>query len=281
MISRTWVCVTLVLVLMTSCGGGRTGTETGMQDSMRVRDTLVTDSVAEVEEEMDEAVEENRVDGLFDDFIFTFTRLPHLQAQRTDMPLPFTMHDGTQTTISDRRAVGDFDFLRGDYYTVFYGSMRELEAEHDETDSLVMVDRVDLGAQSIRSYTFERIAGKWRLTRMADQDFANDVLSEFYRFYARFSSDSLFQAHSLSPTLHVSIHDTEDEFSVIDGTIEASQWTSFCPEVPSGVISNMRCRQHYGPQRVVMQKCGMGTGLQEVFTFRHDGGGWRLSSYED
>ena len=49
MISRTWVCVTLVLVLMTSCGGGRTGTETGMQDSMRVRDTLVTDSVAEVE----------------------------------------------------------------------------------------------------------------------------------------------------------------------------------------------------------------------------------------
>lgn len=281
MISKTWVCMTLLLLLTASCGRSRTGADTDLQDSTWVHDTLMTDSVAEVEEEMDEAVEENRVDGSFDDFIFTFTRLPHLQAQRTVMPLPLTREDGTQTTVSDRRAVGNFDFLRGDYYTVLYGSMRELEAEHDETDSLVQVDRVDLDAQSIRTYTFERLAGKWRLTRMADHAFAGDVLSDFYRFYSQFSSDSAFQAHSLAPTLHVSIHDTEDELSVIDGTIDASQWTSFCPEVPSGIISNMRYSQHYNPHRMVMQKCGMGTGLQEVFTFHHDGSGWRLKSYED
>ncbi len=281
MIRKTWVCVVLLALLAASCGRGHGGSEADTQDSTWVPDTLMSDSLAEVEEEMDEAVEENRVDGSFDDFIFTFTRLPHLQVQRTDMPLPFTRADGTETTVRDRRAVGSFDFLGGDFYTVFYGSMRELEAEHDETDSLVLVDKVDLGAQSIRTYTFERVAGKWRLTHMADHAFGHDVLSDFYRFYAQFSTDSIFQAHSLAPLLHVSIHDTEDELSVIDGTIDASQWTSFCPEVPSGIISNIRYSQHYTPQRIVMQKCGMGTGLQEVFVFHHDGMGWRLKSYED
>ena len=114
-----------------------------------------------------------------------------------------------------------------------------------------------------------------------DRRFADDVLSDFYRFYAKFSSDSVFQAQSLAPMLNVSIHDTEDELSIIEGTIDASQWVSFCPEVPQNVISNIRYNQHYTNQRVVMQKCGMGTGLQEVFTFNNEGHGWRLTSYED
>lgn len=281
MISKTWVCMSAIALLVASCGRGRSDGEVGLQDSTWVEDTLMSDSLAEVEEEMDEAVDENRVDGSFDDFIFTFTRLPHLQAQRTRMPLPYTRADGTHACVERLSALGGFDFLGGDFYTVLYGSMRELEAEHDETDSLVQVDRVDLQAGYVRTFTFERHSGKWQLTSMADHLFGDDVLSSFYRFYSRFSSDSTYQAHALSPTLHVSIHDTEDELSVIDGTIDASQWTSFCPEVPAGVISNIRYSQHYTPQRIVMQKCGMGTGLQEVFTFHHDGLGWRLTSYED
>lgn len=281
MIRKTWVCMALAVLLVASCRKGHTGMEESMQDSTWVEDTLISDSVAEVEEEMDEAVEENRVDGSFDDFIFTFTRLPHLQAQRTDFPLPLITAEGEETTVSNRREVGDFGFLEGDYYTVLYGSMRELEAEHDGTDSLVRVDRVDLESLSMRTYTFERLNGKWHLTRLHDRMFGEDILSDFYRFYAKFSSDSTFQAQSLAPQLHVSIHDTEDELSVIEGTIDANQWTSFCPEVPSGIISNIRYNQHYTSQRIVMQKCGMGTGLQEVFVFHHDGTGWHLKSYED
>ena len=53
----------LAVLLVVSCRKGHTGTEDSMQDSTWVEDTLISDSVAEVEEEMDEAVEENRVDG--------------------------------------------------------------------------------------------------------------------------------------------------------------------------------------------------------------------------
>lgn len=281
MISKTWVCMLAIMLLAASCGRGRAVEEPDLQDSTWVEDTLMPDSLAELEEEMDEAVDENRVDGSFDDFIFTFTRSPHLQVQRTQFPLSYIKADGTQTTVEDIAGVGSFDFLGGDYYTVLYASMRELEAEHGELDSLVHVDRVDLSAECMRTYTFEQLAGKWLLTSMADRMFGEDVLSDFYRFYSRFSSDSTFQAHALASTLHVSIHDTEDEVSIIEGTIDASQWTSFCPEVPGGVITNIRYSQRYTPHCMVMQKCGMGTGLQEVFTFLNDGLGWRLTSYED
>ncbi|MDY3287666.1 MAG: DUF4348 domain-containing protein [Bacteroidaceae bacterium] len=281
MIRKVWVCLLLVLLMTASCKREQTVGETDWRDSTWCGDTLVSDSLSEVEEEMDEAVDENRVDGSFDDFIFTFTRLPHLQAQRTDIPLTFINAHGEVEDVTNLSSIGDFDFLNGDYYTVLYGSMRELEADHDETDTLVRVDKVDLNEQYIRTYTFEQLKGKWRLTRMSDRRFADDVLSDFYRFYAKFSSDSVFQAQSLAPMLNVSIHDTEDELSIIEGTIDASQWVSFCPEVPQNVISNIRYNQHYTNQRVVMQKCGMGTGLQEVFTFNNEGHGWRLTSYED
>ena len=217
MIRKTWVCMALAVLLVASCWKGHTGTEESMQDSTWVEDTLMSDSVAEVEEEMDEAVEENRVDGSFDDFIFTFTRLPHLQAQRTDFPLPLITAEGEETTVSNRHEVGDFGFLEGDYYTVLYGSMRELEAEHDGTDSLVRVDRVDLESLSMRTYTFERLNGKWHLTRLHDRMFGEDILSDFYRFYARFSSDSTFQAQSVAPSAWMPnvLYGSKEQFSLI------------------------------------------------------------------
>lgn len=281
MMKKVGVCLLLVVLLASSCKRSKMGGETDLKDSTWMVDTLASDSMTDAEEEMDEAVDENRVDGSFDDFIFTFTRLPHLQAQRINIPLPFINVDGEVEDVTDMSTIGDFDFLKGDYYTVLYGSMRELEAYHDESDTLVRVDRVDLNEQYVRTYTFEQQKGKWRLTRMSDRRFANDVLSEFYQFYSKFSSDSAYQARCLAPMLQVCIHDTEDELSIIEGTIDASQWVSFCPEVPSGIISNIRYAQHYTPQRMVMQKCGMGTGLQEVFTFSNEGNGWRLKSYED
>lgn len=64
MIRKTWVCMALAVLIVASCTKGHTGTEETMQDSTWVEDTLISDSVAEVEEEMDEAVEENRVDGI-------------------------------------------------------------------------------------------------------------------------------------------------------------------------------------------------------------------------
>ena len=63
--------------------------------------------------------------------------------------------------------------------------------------------------------------------------------------------------------------------------IRWEQWGSFCPELPRGVISNIRYGQGYGAYQVVMEKCGTANGLQDIFTFQREGRGWQLTAYEN
>ena len=106
-------------------------------------------------------------------------------------------------------------------------------------------------------------------------------LSDFLSFYARFCSDSIFQSQSIADPLHISLQDSEDEDEIINGIIDADQWQTFCPEVPSGIISNIRKGQTYGGHRIVMRKSGLSNGLQEIFTFNKERTGWRLTRYEN
>ena len=59
-------------------------------------------------------------------------------------------------------------------------------------------------------------------------------ISDFLNFYAQFCSDSIFQSQSIADPLRIRIQDSEDEDGTIDGIIDADQWQTFCPEVPSG-----------------------------------------------
>ena len=62
---------------------------------------------------------------------------------------------------------------------------------------------------------------------------------------------------------------------------DLGDFQSFCPEVPSGIISNIRKGQAYGQNRIVMRKSGQSSGLQEIFTFTKERGNWRLTRYEN
>ena len=78
----------------------------------------------------------------------------------------------------------------------------------------------------------------------------------------------------------ISVFDPEED-DYIEGTIDARQWRSFCPEVPSTVVTNVIYGQVYRPDHMVLQKCGSASGMQELFTFQRERGGWRLTSYEN
>ena len=120
------------------------------------------------------------------------------------------------------------------------------------------------------------------LADLNDNSFAEDELSDFLTFYAHFSVDSVFQAESIAQPLTIRMMDPDDELGVIDGTIDALQWSIFCPDVPEGVISNIRYGQSYdNPRHIVLQKCGISNGMQELFTFDKTGGRWRLTAYEN
>jgi hypothetical protein len=252
-------------------------------DSTAVEESVVSDTLSEVEEEIEEADESDRLDTSFDDFMFAFTHSDRLQSKRIIWPLAYTDSEGNTRNVSSLNVNSEFRFLEGDFFTVMYGDRKQVEKQKLETDdSLVIVERIDLMEEKLRNYEFKLLSGKWKLTSMRDIEFHESDIYDFLTFYARFCSDSLYQQDHVDQPLRVMVLDPEMDDAYIEGTINAEQWRSFCPDVPQGVISNIRYGvQKYRPKQMILQKSGSSNGLQELFIFHKENNEWYLTAYEN
>lgn len=277
-----WLAV--IAVSMFSCEGRNQGAKN--EDSeVEYEDSLPTDSLQQ-EEEVLGLNEESApaLDGVFNDFLFAYLHSRTLRSQRTAHPLRMEHTSRPTEMIEEFDPEFELSFLSSEYFTTLYGNTSQMQAEDDEEmeeDSIVSLQRINLNDGTIRNFQFLREEGQWQLTAICEATFEDDNLGDFLSFYAKFSSDSLFQAQSVADPLHIVIQGSEDGEGSIDGIIDADQWQSFCPEVPGGIISNIRKGQDYGQNRVVLRKSGMSSGLQEIFTFTKERGNWRLTRYEN
>ena len=270
------LCLTgFVMAMCLSCGRGRT--EAPAAEETEEAFTVVPDSLGEEED----VVEEARMDELFDDFMFTFIHNRRLQRERVVYPLPRTDGSDKAEMIHKLDCTREFAFMDGDFYTVLYGNSLQIEEQKERSHDRVLVERILLDSLSMQVYDFERRDGKWVLAAIRSQDLHVGELSDFLTFYARFSADSLFQQQSIAQPLSYSMIDSDGDDSYIEGTLDASQWVSFGAEMPRGEITNIRYGQTYNPHHVVMQKCGLADGMQELFTFEKRGRTWRLVAYEN
>jgi hypothetical protein len=272
-----------VVVTLFSCNNGRYSESSEDVDSISVDTSVVPDTLSEVDEEIEEADESDKLDTSFDDFMFAFTHSDRLQSKRIVWPLTFTDVDGDTRKINSFNCASEFHFLKEDFYTVLYGDRKQVESQKSVMeDSLVIVERIDLIEENLRSFEFQLIAGKWKLTSVRDIVFHESDIYDFLTFYARFSSDTLYQQAHVEQPLKVMVLDPEEDDSYIEGTINAEQWRSFCPDVPQGVISNIRYGvQKYRPKRMILQKSGSSNGLQELFYFTKEDNEWYLTRYEN
>ena len=273
-ISGLW-SASLLVVMCLSCGRGRPN-ESFVEP---VEDTLlvVTDTLCEEEE----VVEEARMEEHFGDFMFTFIHSRRLQRERVVYPLPRTDGKNQAEMLHKLDCTREFAFMDGDFYTVLYGNSLQIDEQKQRPHDHVLVEHILLDSLSMQVYDFERRSGKWVLTAIRGQDLHTGELSDFLTFYAHFSADSLFQQQSIAQPLSYSTTDFESDNAYIEGTIDASQWVSFGTEMPRGEITNIRYGQTYNPHHVVMQKCGLADGMQELFTFEKRGKTWRLVAYEN
>jgi len=272
-----------VVVTLFSCNNGRYSESSEDVDSISVDTSVVPDTLSEVDEEIEEADESDKLDTSFDDFMFAFTHSDRLQSKRIVWPLTFTDVDGDTRKINSFNCASEFHFLKEDFFTVLYGDRKQVESQKSVMeDSLVIVERIDLIEENLRSFEFQLIAGKWKLTSVRDIVFHESDIYDFLTFYARFSSDTLYQQAHVEQPLKVMVLDPEEDDSYIEGTINAEQWRSFCPDVPQGVISNIRYGvQKYRPKRMILQKSGSSNGLQELFYFTKEDNEWYLTRYEN
>lgn len=271
------------VITLFSCSYGRNSESSMESDSTSVEISVDPDTLSDVDEEIEEADESDRLDTSFDDFLFAFTHSDRLQSKRIVWPLAYTDADGETKKISSLNCVSEFRFLKGDSYTVMYGDRKQIEMQKsDSQDSMVIVERIDLTDEKLRSFEFRLLAGKWKLTSMRDIVFHESDIYDFLTFYARFSSDTLYQETHVEQPLKVMVLDPEEDDAYIEGTINAEQWRSFCPDVPQGIISNIRYGvQIYNSRQMILQKSGSSNGLQELFFFTKEDNEWYLKRYEN
>ena len=248
-------------------------------DSLNIQDGDLSDTLIVVDE-----VIPVTADASFIDFLYYFTSDEDFQRSRVLFPVSF-YNDTTVERLNADEWVFDPMFDSDKIYTVIFDKEDELELENDTPSGSVQIDWIYLSDYHIRRYYFELKNNQWFLEAVNKEKMSRESsgAEDFYDFYVRFASDSVFQAERLANPLLFSTVDPEDEFSVLETTLEEGQWFAFRPPMPVAKISNIR----YGQQETVKSNTkivefkGLGNGFSNTLYFRRIHGKWKLVKFED
>ena len=223
-------------------------------------------------------------DASFIDFLYYFTSDEEFQHSRIQFPVSF-YNDTTVSRLSADEWVFDPMFDSTQLYTVIFDKEEDLELENGTSTTSVQIDWIYLSDYHIRRYYFELKNERWYLEAVNKEKMsrAKNGGEDFYEFYHRFASDSIFQSERLSEPLLFSTVDPEDEFSVLETTLEKGQWFAFRPPMPTEKFTNIR----YGQKETeesntkIVEFKGLGNGLSNTLYFRRTHGKWKLYKFED
>lgn len=273
-----------LLAWMSSCGGGKKHSD-AQEALMEPADSIgwMTDSLL-VEEVEEEPVVPVSADESFADFLYNFATNEKLQLRRILFPLPYYM-DSRKDSIGKEEWVHDPLFSQQEYYTMLYDYLDDAELEKDTASTSVRIEWIDLKKRKMKRYYFERLYGWWKLEAIDDASMpVNETGQEdFYEFYERFANDSLFQAERVADPLPFVAPDPEDEFQILETTIQKAQWFTFQPKLPNEILTNVNYGQRLDQdsRTRIIELRGFGNGFSNTLYFRCRNGEWKLTRFED
>ena len=270
-----------LLVFLVSCGNKKTKidpfvTITNMVDSASHK----TDTVPQVEVDTDPKPIE--ADDSFDDFIYAYASDDVLQRQRTKFPLSYYDVD-TPSKIEKADWKHDYLFTQQSYYTLLFDNEEDLDLVGDTAVASVQVEWIFLENRMVKKYYFERIKGAWMLEAINLRQIEQGEDEDFVAFYSRFVTDSLYQSRHIRQPLEYITIDPDDEFSILETTLDLNQWYAFRPVLPVDKLSNINYGQKNNDDSntKVLKVNGIGNGYTNIFYFRRHRGAWELYKYED
>lgn len=254
------------------------------------QELVETDSVIASDEAMDDTlivVDEIvpvTADASFIDFLYYFTSDKDFQHSRIIFPVSF-YNDTTVARLTSEQWEFDPMFDSDQLYTVIFDKEEELELENASSSQSVQIDWMYLSDFHIKRYYFELKNNQWFLEAVNKEKMSRSSSfgENFYDFYTRFASDTVFQAERLAKPLLFSTVDPEDEFSVLETTLEPGQWFAFRPPMPLDRLSNIRYGQgdtERSNTKIVEFK-GLGNGFSNTMYFHRIHGKWKLVKFED
>ncbi len=272
----------LTVLTIAGCKDGKTGGESDADsndDDIAVADTMAYagDTLHLFEEQEPPPA----VDELFDDFFFNFADDRKFQNQRVSFPLPLE-EDGATTSLGKAEwdDLGNFD--SPDVFAVVYERDQDLELQKDTTINSVSVDKINLRGEHLQKYSFNRVGGKWMLTKMEKESLSQHPNGEFFEFYARFITDSLTQVSSLkSPLKLVLTPQGDDDMQIEELTPE--DWTNMRADLPlpEDIIMSIDYGQSCLSQnRKILLVEGISNGFYMKFKFDKGPDGWKLNEIE-
>lgn len=271
----------LLLALCVSCGNRKTkmdpfSTITEMVDSAGHKaDTLQQVEVKEEPKPLE-------ADELFDDFIFNYATDDALQKQRTVFPLPYYNVD-TPSKIEKKYWKHDYLFAKQNYYTLLFDKEADMDMVGDTALTSVQVEWIYLKTRMVKKYYFQRTKGMWMLEAINLRQIEKGENEDFVDFYTRFATDSLYQSRHINNPLQFITIDPDDEFSILETTLDVNQWYAFRPMMPVDRLSNINYGQKNEDQSTtkILKVNGIGNGYSNIFYFRKRAGEWEMYKYED
>lgn len=273
-----------LLAWMASCGGGKK--HSGVQEEpMESADSTgwLADSLL-VEDVEEEPIVPVAADESFADFLYNFATNEKLQLRRILFPLPYYM-DNRKDSIMKEEWVHDPLFSQQEFYTMLYDYLDDAELEKDTASTSVRIEWIDLKKRKMKRYYFERLYGWWKLEAIDDATMpVNETGQEdFYEFYERFANDSLFQAERVADPLPFVTPDPDDDFQILETTIQKAQWFTFQPKLPDEFLTNVNYGQRLDQdsRTRIIELRGFGNGFCNTLYFRCRNGKWKLTRFED
>ncbi len=275
---RTVFVGIFILTFCWACTGGRDKLGSKSQRG----ETL--DSIGDEMEALsvDETVIPKNADELFDDFIYNYAANEKLQKARTVFPLPY-IKEGEQSFIEEKDWKHDYLFTKEVYYTLLYDKEEDMDLETKVSIDSVTVEWIYLDTREIRQYHFKRMEGLWKLNMLEHHSTLKDENEEFLEFFYQFSNDSIFQRKHIHSPLKFVTPDPDDEFQILETTLELDQWFAFRPILPTTRMTNINYGQTYSKKsrRKIIDLRGIGNGFNNTLVFKRISGEWKLIRFED
>ena len=216
----------MLCVLIVSCSNSQKHAQEGVDSaSVAVPVKSVKAQLLLTDEELAGETEySNKVDELFDDFLYNYVHDMDLRHKRTKFPLKERLSDGSMRTVSEDMWHEAFKFMYKEYTTAIYNNEQEKSITEDTSLTQASLERIDLVKHVVTSYDFVKEDGKWILSSVRNLNFKESDLSDFLSFYSRFAQDTVFRSKSLARSIRISMLDPEDDTQTIEGFITRDQW---------------------------------------------------------
>ncbi|MBP1594519.1 MAG: hypothetical protein H6Q12_1537 [Bacteroidetes bacterium] len=123
----------------------------------------------------------------------------------------------------------------------------------------------------------------WILNSIVISDIKNDENENFIEFFHKFATDSIFQRSRTREPLTFVTTDPDDDFSILETTMEVNQWFAFAPRLPKEKFSNINYGQSNSESSntKILSMKGLGNGFSNTLYFKRQGKLWEFYKFED